>query len=265
MQRIQNKTKIHGFVKMAIFAFLAVGFAILGQAKVAHAAPANIKTYLKTAPITVIFEGSRWTANAAEIRKWLTVQNNGIVTAVNPEKFVNLIANQINIDPTEDQDGRRVDTNALTSKINEILTQGLPGKTIDLPLITISRNVNAQAGRYEGRYIDINLSEQTLYAFEGYNLANQFLVSTGRRGHATPTGEFHIYSQDWSARMHGPGYYLPNVPFISWFYGDYSIHGTYWHNNFGHVMSHGCVNMETGAAEWIFGWAGIGTPVYIHY
>jgi len=265
MQSIQNKTKIHGFVKMAIFAFLAVGFAILGQAKVAHAAPANIKAYLKTAPITVTFEGSRWTANAAEIRSWLEFRSNGMVTAVNPEKFVNLIANQVNIDPTQDRDGRRVDTNALTSKINEILIQGLPGKTIGLPTITISRNVNAQAGRYNGRYIDINLSEQTLYVFEGYNLINQSLVSTGRSGYATPTGEFHIYSKDRSARMHGPGYYLPNVPYISWFYGDYSLHGTYWHHNFGHVMSHGCVNASTGDAEWLFGWADIGTPVYIHY
>jgi len=222
----------------------------------------SIKIYLGAAPINVSFESSRWTANRTEVRNWLTLSNG--VTSVNPSSFVNSIASDVNIPATADHDGRSVDTNNLTNQINDVLASGRPNRTIVLVTSVIPRG-NAQAGRYSGRYIDINLSEQTLYAFDGYNMVNRFLVSTGRSGHATPTGEFHIYGKDRSAKMSGPGYYLPNVPYISWFSGDYSIHGTYWHHNFGHVMSHGCVNMETGNAEFIFGWADIGTPVYIHY
>lgn len=45
--------------------------------------------------------------------------------------------------------------------------------------------------------------------------------------------------------MTGPGYDLPNVPYTMYFYQGYGLHGTYWHNNFGTPMSHGCVNMPT--------------------
>ena len=146
-----------------------------------------------------------------------------------------------------------------------MLSSGRPNQTIALVTTVVPRNTNAQAGRYSGRYIDINLSEQTLYAFESYNLVNQFLVSTGRTGYDTPTGEFHVYGKTELQKMSGPGYYLPNVPYISWFLGDYSIHGTYWHNNFGHTMSHGCVNASIPDAEWIYNWDEVGTPVYVHY
>ena len=64
--------------------------------------------------------------------------------------------------------------------------------------------------------------------------------------------------------MIGPGYDLPGVQWVSWFSGDYSIHGTYWHHNFGHPMSHGCINATDGDAEFIYNWAPVGTPVYIH-
>jgi lipoprotein-anchoring transpeptidase ErfK/SrfK len=65
--------------------------------------------------------------------------------------------------------------------------------------------------------------------------------------------------------MVGPGFYLPDVPYTMYFYEGYGIHGTYWHNNFGHPMSHGCVNMRTSEAEWMFNWASVGTLVNVHY
>jgi hypothetical protein len=43
---------------------------------------------------------------------------------------------------------------------------------------------------------------------------------------------------------------------VQYFYEDYGFHGTYWHNNFGHPMSHGCVNMTNADAKWLFDWAG---------
>ena len=63
--------------------------------------------------------------------------------------------------------------------------------------------------------------------------------------------------------MTGPGYDLPDVPWTMYFYQDYGIHGTYWHHNFGHPMSHGCVNMQTDDAKWLYDWAPLGTSVLI--
>jgi len=60
--------------------------------------------------------------------------------------------------------------------------------------------------------------------------------------------------------MSGPGYYLPNVPYVMYFYKGYSLHGTYWHNNFGTPMSHGCVNMRTEEAKWLFEWTTPAVP-----
>ncbi len=115
------------------------------------------------------------------------------------------------------------------------------------------------------RWIDVDLSQQMLYAYEGDTVVASFLVSTGVWAFPTVTGQFHIYIKLVSTLMVGDGYYLPNVPYTMYFYKGYGIHGTYWHNNFGHPMSHGCVNMYTPDAEWLFYWASEGTLVNIHY
>lgn len=282
---MKNKTKVQGFIK---FTILAIGLIVGGNAlrsnlitivPTVHAANSKpitqaihrqpttsqgwIKIYLGSAPIKVIFENSSWVASKNDVRSWVTTTSG--VTSVDPSSFVSMIAGQVNIPATTDHDGRNVDTINLTNQINDALTSGRPNKTITLETSVISRiNPNAQAGRYPGRYIDINISEQTLYAFEGSTLANQFLISSGVSSHSSPVGEFSVYGKTSLQKMSGPGYYLPNVPWISWFSGDYSIHGTYWHSNFGTPMSHGCINASIPDAEWIFNWNDVGTPVYIH-
>ena len=115
------------------------------------------------------------------------------------------------------------------------------------------------------KWIDINLSQQMLYAFEGETLVASFLVSTGLPNTPTVTGTYHVWVKLLYDDMAGPGYYLPDVPYVMYFYRGYGIHGTYWHSNFGYPMSHGCVNMETSQAGWLFDWAFVGIPVHIHY
>jgi lipoprotein-anchoring transpeptidase ErfK/SrfK len=78
-------------------------------------------------------------------------------------------------------------------------------------------------------------------------------------------GTFTIYAKYELAPMSGPGYYLPNVPYIMYFYRGYGLHGTYWHSNFGQPMSHGCVNLATPDAQWLFNWADVGATVITHY
>lgn len=109
----------------------------------------------------------------------------------------------------------------------------------------------------------VDLSEQRLYAYEGETNVRTTLVSTGLPATPTVTGTFYIYARLPSQRMRGPGYDLPGVPYVQYFYEGYGLHGTYWHNNFGQPMSHGCVNMPTEEAEWAYNWADYETPVVV--
>ena len=115
------------------------------------------------------------------------------------------------------------------------------------------------------RWIDVNLSEQRVYAYEGDVVVNSFLVSTGVAETPTVTGEYQIYVKVRIQDMSGPGYYLPDVPWVMYFYEEYGFHGTYWHNNFGTPMSRGCVNMRIEDAAWLYDWASVGTTVNVHY
>lgn len=115
--------------------------------------------------------------------------------------------------------------------------------------------------------IEINLTNQHLYAYQGNTLVYDFPVSTGKWSE-TPTGTYNIWIKLRYTRMEGgnPGtgtyYNLPNVPYTMYFYNSeipktrgYGVHGAYWHNNFGHPMSHGCVNMKTEDVEKLYYWA----------
>jgi lipoprotein-anchoring transpeptidase ErfK/SrfK len=124
-------------------------------------------------------------------------------------------------------------------------------------------NGNSPPGNGE-RWIDVDLSAQMVYAYEGDTLVASFLVSTGTWQYPTITGQFHIYVKYMYTEMIGPGYDLPNVPYTMYFYSGYGLHGTYWHSNFGTPMSHGCINLSIPDAEWLFYWADIGTLVNIH-
>ncbi|OQA47567.1 MAG: N-acetylmuramoyl-L-alanine amidase sle1 precursor [Chloroflexi bacterium ADurb.Bin325] len=120
-------------------------------------------------------------------------------------------------------------------------------------------------GSASERWIDINLSQQRLTAYQGNTPVFSTLISGGLPRTPTVVGRFRIQTKLTSTRMTGPGYDLPGVPYTMYFYKGYAIHGTYWHNNFGRPMSHGCVNMRTPDAAWLFNWASIGTLVVTHY
>jgi len=114
------------------------------------------------------------------------------------------------------------------------------------------------------RWIDVDLSAQTAYAMQGDQVVRSFLVSTGRWPTVTVEGVFKIYVKYRTANMSGDDYFLPNVPFVMYFFKGYGIHGTYWHNNFGTPMSHGCVNLRPEDAGWLFDFASVNTIVNVH-
>ena len=116
-----------------------------------------------------------------------------------------------------------------------------------------------------GRWLDLDLSEQRITAYEGSTPVRSTVVSTGLPRTPTPTGQYRIYVKLLADDMAGPGYYLPAVPYTMYFYRGYGIHGTYWHSNFGTPMSHGCVNPPTPEARWFFNFSSVGTLVNIHW
>ncbi len=121
----------------------------------------------------------------------------------------------------------------------------------------------------DDRWIDVNLTNQTLVAYEGDMPIFNSLISSGLWNTPTVVGQFRTVmkyeSQDMNGYLLGYDYYLEDVPYVMYFFEDYAIHGTYWHNNFGTPMSHGCVNMNPADAGWLYNWAPVGTTVYIHH
>ncbi len=122
-------------------------------------------------------------------------------------------------------------------------------------------------GTSEEKRIEVDLTHQKVYAFEGNTKVYEFIISSGKWGR-TPTGEFRIWTKVKSQLMKGGDpalgtyYYLPNVPWVMFFYNDqiakmrgFSFHGTYWHDNFGYPMSHGCINMRSNEAKLLYDWA----------
>ncbi len=117
------------------------------------------------------------------------------------------------------------------------------------------------------RWIEIDLSEQKLWAWDNGQLYLETPISTGLPWTPTPTGEFRIWIKLRYTKMSGGEgkdyYYLPNVPYVMFFGNDkvpdwkgYGLHGTYWHDDFGNQRSHGCVNLPTPIAEKLFYWVG---------
>jgi len=146
--------------------------------------------------------------------------------------------------------------------------------TIDLAQAEQETYVLGEADPNAEKRIYIDLSNQALKAYQGDSLFMEAPVSTGKWGR-TPTGEFKIWSKFRATKMSGGSgadyYYLPNVPYTMFFSGSgvgasrgYALHGTYWHNNFGHPMSHGCVNMRTVDAQKLFNWADVSERITIY-
>jgi hypothetical protein len=118
------------------------------------------------------------------------------------------------------------------------------------------------------KWIDVNLTRQTLVAFEGTRAVYATIISSGKKGetkqtdHSTVQGVFRIREKHVAATMDGdaaaPGegpYSIQDVPYVLYFKGSYALHGAFWHNNFGHRMSHGCVNLAPLDAKHVFFWS----------
>lgn len=116
-----------------------------------------------------------------------------------------------------------------------------------------------------GREVVVDLSNSRTYAYENGILVYEAIGSMGLPATPTVMGNFTVQRKVRSQTMSGPGYWLPNVEWVVYFYQGYALHGAYWHNNFGQPMSHGCVNLTNDDAQWFYNFVDIGTPVTVQY
>lgn len=119
----------------------------------------------------------------------------------------------------------------------------------------------------QSRWIDIELGTQTLVAYQGASPVYATLVSTGRgpvgSGNETPMGVHRVWVKIAASDMANSDrsdleahYSLEDVPYVQFFNGSVGLHGTYWHRDFGHIRSHGCVNLAIADARWLFAFTG---------
>ena len=128
--------------------------------------------------------------------------------------------------------------------------------------------LNPQKVKLE-KLIKVDIAKQKLEYFFGGKMFDSFLISGGVAGMPTPKGEFKILDKVPVKDYGGAGFnfYLPNTKWNLHFTTGkyrYYIHGAYWHNNFGHPMSHGCVNVAYKDMEYLYWWAQVGTKVIIY-
>ena len=109
------------------------------------------------------------------------------------------------------------------------------------------------------KWIEVNISMQTLVAYEGNEPVYMAPISSGKRRHPTKYGIFRIWAKKaisdmTSAMGASERYSVGDVPWSMFFYLGQALHGAYWHSDFGNRKSHGCVNLTPIDARWLFEW-----------
>ncbi|MBN1666974.1 MAG: L,D-transpeptidase [Anaerolineales bacterium] len=121
-----------------------------------------------------------------------------------------------------------------------------------------------------GRWMEINLFEQTIAVYDNSELVFATLIASGLDPFWTRPGLFQIYQKLDTTPMRGAfeadrsdAYYLEDVPWTMYFDEARALHGAYWRANLGFPQSHGCVNLSIGDARWLYDWAQVGDWIYI--
>ena len=120
-----------------------------------------------------------------------------------------------------------------------------------------------------GKWIHVDLSEQTLVAYEGDKPVYATVISSGKEGYQPPTGLFEVEQKYISTTMNATdpidGFYeVEEVPWTLYYHGGYALHGAYWHTDFGKVRSHGCTNIAPVDARWLYYWSEPEVPAAWH-
>lgn len=246
---------------------IAAKLEFLRDGKVAYAVtPAEIAKWVHFEPDTV---AGTWTPqfDPAKIEQFLRDQVGGKITTLPIDRKV--IKDKQSGTETVVQAGRKgyrvKDIDKLTNDVVNALKnrQGL-SRELDVeeaPFKTVTITGT-------GKWIEIDISQQRLTFWLGDEVIGTWLISSGTAKTPTQIGQGRIYAkyamQTMTGTINGEYYYVPNIKWVNYFNGGEAIHGTYWHSNFGHPMSHGCINMTEATAKIIYDSAPIGTKVIVH-
>lgn len=241
--------------------------------------------------VQLVGAGRSFVAQRADIADWITPtpqENGSLSLEIDPAKvqsYVDGVGKRISTLPQDRkiikdtasgaevvlQEGRDGTTLTDPKSLAAAITKGIKDKRDVVETMNIEvaafKTVNMDA--YE-KWIEVDLSEQRLTAYERATPVKTSIVATGMAGYETPVGEYSVWLRVRSQTMQGGSkadgsyYNLPNVEWVTYFYKDYAIHGAYWRRVFGVPGSHGCVNMTNEDAKWIYEWAPLGTKVIVH-
>ncbi len=242
-----------------------------------------------------------------EMAPWITFTpvDGQLEVGLDPEQvqaWVTTVSNDSNVDPVpgvqnvnsrgdilataeEGNDGYKVNNvQALTDGIIAAVTAGesyegvmeydVTERTYTQRLIADGAEGLAYQAAPGEKWIDINLSNYTVTAYEGATPVLQSPMVPGAPATPTVTGEYAVWAKVPTQTMRGQNvdgskYETPDVPWILYFHGSYATHGAYWRSNFGYDAgeygSHGCVNMPVDNAQALYNWADVGTKVMSHY
>ncbi len=244
-------------------------------------------------PITFTIDQKKVTPSKKDIAGWLeltpNVKTKKVDVDINSGKvleYINKIA-AANVHAARDQimvtrdDGTKsvlvagvngVDVTDKQGIATTVTNSLLSGKGIQANLPVSFKAYDTISTSVYPKWIEVDLTNKRMYAYEDTSLIKTFLVSAGAPKTRTVTGKFTIYSKYAQKDMRGNNvdgskYFQPNVPWVNFFYKDYAIHGNYWRptSYFGNInSSHGCVSTVPSEAAWIYDWAPIGTPVIVH-
>jgi hypothetical protein len=145
-----------------------------------------------------------------------------------------------------------------------------PGQWVEQRVVSVI-TFNSPPEGVTGKWVQVNLYEQNMVAYEGTRPVYATLISSGLDRWATEPGVFEVYARLPNGKMSGAYapdrsdyYFLEAVPWIMYFDGDRALHGQYWHDSLGYKRSHGCVNLAPLDAQWLYDWSELGLHVWVY-
>lgn len=242
--------------------------------------------------IQLTYENKVYSPSRSEIGKWIVFSDKSKKMEVslsdgNIQAYLNKVAADFEITKKD----KRINAND-----NSVIEEGREGKYLDkkAAIASIRSQINSEGastialatyveapaevkvfpseglvpGRFEGRYLDIDLTLQKLCRVDGQTVVDCYPISSGKPGMATPTGTYNISEKDprnWSSP------YSMWLPFWQRVTGSYGIHElpetSTWKETAEHLgtpVSHGCMRLGVGPAETVYNWTVVGTTVFIH-
>ncbi len=226
-----------------------------------------------------------WLISDEKLQAYLSTKITGRINVKMIQKLIQADTLEVT---QQGKDGKIVDTATLVSSVRRTITERADTKqqplVIPVQTVTFTEKIVPPeyiAGLFEGLYIDINLSKQKMFVMNSQTKTGQFLISSGKRGTATPVGLFYvknkidlaqsrlypgIWMRNWNAlakNADGSGYEGYGIHDLPAFNKEYTIvEGA---SHLGRPVSHGCVRLGHAESVWFYQNVPVGTPVNIHY